>query len=276
MEPPGAGHGPGGGLGGRVNVPLGDPDRVGSGAYGTQIREGLRGPREGIPYGGFVLIPLVGGSGAGGATGSPGRGGGGGGGALLLASTTRIEITGAINANGGLGASDSFGLAGGSGGAIRLVAPVIAGDGLLRTASGNRGDDLFGGFGRIRLDLLDRSDLGDLAVQGIASRGSFMVVFPDAAPRLDIVHAAGRDIPEGTGDRVSVLLPPGSPTTHQVTVQARGFTGAVDLQVVVVPDNGEPVRFPAQIDMSAGEPATVDVEVEILVNTINHVFAWVL
>jgi hypothetical protein len=105
-------------------------------------------------YGGFsgnsFLVPLVGGSGAGGsynyafenntsgyATGYYGAGGGAGGGAILIASSTSIACNGAILAYGGasgsrevtIGTPIGYGLygAGGSGGAVHLIAPAVSG-----------------------------------------------------------------------------------------------------------------------------------------------------
>src|SRR5205814_568667 len=78
----------------------------------------------------------------------------------------------------------------GSGGAIRLVAPILAGTGILNV-NGN-----WGGDGRIRLDALDRRTANFNYTAGAAtvSSGALMIVFPTPLPRLDIVEAAGTSI----------------------------------------------------------------------------------
>jgi hypothetical protein len=145
--PPGAGYGPGAGKGGSVNSHA--AEGAGSGSYAT-VSSIWNNPNKGQTYGSRLLIPLIGGSGGGGSAGSPGRGGGGGGGAILISSNTRIEHTGSILALGG--GPNGAGGNGGSGGAVRLVAPVVSGDGVVdvRTPSNYAGD------GRIRVDTIDR------------------------------------------------------------------------------------------------------------------------
>ena len=100
-----------------------------------------------------------------------------------------------------------------------------------------------------------------------------MVVDPVPLPRLDIIAAAGQVIAEGAGP-VQVILPSGTPSTQSVTVQARGFQGLVDIEVVVTPENGTRTVVPAQIDMGTGDPAEVSVNVEIPANTAAFIHAW--
>jgi hypothetical protein len=110
------GNGPGGGAAGDINT----PQAVG-GAFTTNR----------------FLVPLVGGSGAGGTNdnGVYGSQGGAGGGALLIASTTKITLGssgGTVNglANGFIYASGGSGGGrgcGGAGGAVRLVTNLISG-----------------------------------------------------------------------------------------------------------------------------------------------------
>ena len=59
-----------------------------------------------------------------------------------------------------------------------------------------------------------------------------------------------------------------------MTVQARDFTGLVPIEVVVTPQNGDRTTVSTQIDMAAGNPATVDVLVEIPANPTAFVNAW--
>ena len=261
---PGAGHGPGAGLGETAT------GAAGLAAYGP-VNFSAR-PTNGQVYGSPSLIPMVGGSGGGGTAGQPGTGGMGGGGAILIASNTRIDITspGNVLANGGQGGCQ---VNEGSGGAIRLLAPVVAGNGSIRVGSGNCNA---GGYGRIRVDSIDRTAL-QLSFQPNSSTtavGSTMFAFPDLVPRLDILQAAGQNIPEDTPNPVTVLLPFGSTSSRTVTVRARNFTGIVPIDVVLTPDNGDRVIYPDQIDMGQSSSAQVIVNVDVPINSITRVEVW--
>lgn len=262
--PPGAGYGPGAGKGGNDDTSI---SGAGAGVYGALPPFGSSTNR-GNTYGSPLLIPLVGGSGGGGVSGSPGAGGGGGGGAILIASNTRIDVTpnARIYAVGGAGASGAFNA--GSGGAIRLVAPVIAGNGEL-VALGNVG----AGDGRIRIDTLNRSAL-KLSFSPSASLGSLMMVFPNPVPHLDLVEAAGTSIPEGYPDPVVVILPSGSPSNQTVRVQARGFNNVTPITLVLTPDSGPPVTYQAEIDNRANNPAQVTINVVVPVNVQTVFNVW--
>ena len=260
---PGDGLGPGGGGGGTANSSAGT-DGAGLGAYGGTGNITL--PANGNTYGSPLLVPLVGGSGGG---GQPNRGGGGGGGAILLASDTGVNITGSILANGGFGSNVGHG----SGGGIRMVAPVVSGTGSVNVTGGQ--SFRVGGAGRIRVDLIDRSQLRlGLFPSTAISVGAFMQVFPPVVPRLDIVNVAGQAIPEGTAGPVQVLLPFGSPTAQEVTIQARDFSGVVPIDVVLTPDIGPRTVVEAEIDNSTANPAQIVVPVEIPVNVVTHVNVW--
>ena len=255
---PGPGKGPGAGaIGGKgvYNLPPGVPN-------GTHV--------DGKPYGSPLLVPLLGGSGGGGTAGNPGAGGGGGGGAILIASSTRIHVgnTGVILSEGGQPNSVA-----GSSGAIRLVAPIVSGNGSGRLdVSGVNG---YGSAGRIRIDTIDRREL-NLNYQPISalSVGGFMRVFPEPTPRLDIIHAAGSDIQEGLEVPVTVTLPINSPASQQVTVQARDFTGQVPIRVVLTPDSGNAVIQDATIDMTLGNPSSVNLMMDFPANTPTDVRAY--
>jgi hypothetical protein len=143
--PPGAGYGPGAGKGGNNGTSAAG---AGSGAYGG-VGSGSLSTNKGTVYGGPLLVPMAGGSGGGGSDGSPGSGGGGGGGAILIASSTRIDLAGVIRARGAIQNGGSFN--GGSGGAIRLVAPIVAGAGTVDVSDYN-GGPFYSGGGRIRID----------------------------------------------------------------------------------------------------------------------------
>jgi len=260
--PPGDGFGPGRGLAASASA------SAGNAAYGAAAFNNVAA--DGNIYGSSLLIPLVGGSGGGGGVGSPGTGGGGGGGAILLASNTRVQVdtSGSITARGA--GSGSFG--NGSGGAIRMVAPIVAGGGSLVVTGGGNG---FGGAGRIRIDAIDRTALqlrfSPLATTAIAS---LLVVFPDIIPRLDVVETAGQIIQVGQPDPVMVLLPFGSTTLRTVTVQATDFVGIVPIDIVLTPESGPSVIYPAEIDMSNGSPAQITVDVVVPVNSTTRVNAW--
>ena len=101
-----------------------------------------------------------------------------------------------------------------------------------------------------------------------------MFVFPDVVARLDIVEAAGQIIAKGRPGPVLVLLPFGSTTSRTVTVQARDFIGIAPINVVLTPEGGASVVYPAEIDMSLGDPAQVIANVEIPINTPTRIQVW--
>jgi hypothetical protein len=258
---PGDGKGPGGGKGGGQGL---DDASAGAGSYlNLPLDVSLN---DGVPYGSPLLVPLLGGSGGGGETN--GLGGGGGGGAIAIASNTRIALSfnGTLVAKGGSADFNS-----GSGGAVRLVAPLVEGNGLIDLTA-NRG-----AYGRFRVDSIDRTHI-QFRLQGSASGqlsvGGFMTVFPPGNPRLDILEAAGTTIPEGTNAPVLINLPFGSDTNRTVTVQARNFNEVVPIEVVLTPDTGPSTVVPANIDNAAVNPATVAVPVGFPVNTPVAVQVW--
>jgi hypothetical protein len=264
--PPGAGYGPGAGKGGSESS--NSPGGPGSGSYGSMGHD-FGNTNRGSIYGSKLLIPLVGGSGGGGSAGTPGRGGGGGGGAILISSNTRLELTGRVLARGGF-ASPGVGGNGGSGGAVRLVAPVVAGNGTVdvTTFAG------FAGSGRIRVDTVDRRQFS-LTFNPLASLsvGANLFIFPPVVPRLDVVQAAGQVIPVGSAP-VTFQLPFGSDPNQIVRVQASDWNRVVPIRVVLTPDSGAPVQFDAEIDNTAQNPALADVPVTVPVNTPVTVHCW--
>ncbi|MGE3309932.1 MAG: hypothetical protein AB7O66_08175 [Limisphaerales bacterium] len=255
--PPGAGYGPGGARGGTLVF---SAPGTAAGSFGS-VGNGGSNNRSTV-YGSPLLVPLIGGSGGGGTTGTPGTGGGGGGGAVLIASSTSIHVPGAIEAIGGNGivnAADN----GGSGGAIRLVAPKVSGAGFIRVGGSDGG-----GFGRSRVDTLDRRDLAlRFEPTGAATVGSLMMVFPTPRPRLDIIGLATTLIPAGTNAAVFVQLPFGAPTNQVVRVQATDFSAIVPIRILLTPDNGEPRAFDFQIDNRQTNPAVLDATVGFHANT---------
>ena len=266
--PPGAGFGPGGGLGG-TGFDAGRADNVGSGTYKAVNGNG-GSTRKGAPYGTPVLIPLVGGSGGGGTAGTPGVGGGGGGGAILIASSTKITFgpSAQLISIGGLRTAN---FNGGSGGAVRVVAPTIVGT----VNASVQGEGTYAGLGRVRVDTLDASATGFTVFPPDAlSVGALMVTGLANAPKLDILAAAGTSIAEGNPTPVSVLLPNGSSPNQVVTVQAKNFGTKVPINVVLIPDYGDPVVFPAEIDNTTKNPATVDIPVVLPINVPIAINVW--
>jgi hypothetical protein len=254
----GAGLGPGGGRPGLAGAGAGS---AGPGSYGSLAI--LGSTNRGATYGSPLLVPLVGGSGAGGQ--DAGLGGGGGGGAVLIASNVRIDVAGNINAGSGAGSYND-----GSGGAIRFVAPILAGTGTLDVSAG------YGGAGRIRLDTLDRHSANFNYTAGAAtvSSGALMIVFPTPLPRLDIVEAAGTIIPVGAASPVIVQLPFGSSSNRTVTVRAQDFNAAVPIAVVLTPEQGSPIVYTNIIDNLTFNPATNIFSVVIPVNVVVNINAW--
>jgi hypothetical protein len=255
---PGAGLGPGAGGAALAGLPAGNA------AYGRDPVY-TDAATDGLPYGSPLLFPLAAGSGGG---GTDNAGGGGGGGAVLFCSPTQIVLNGSVLAQGGTG---SFGTQGnGSGGAIRFVSPAVRGTGYAYVYGANQ----YGGQGRIRVDLIDRTGLTmTFGPSDAVSVGSLMAVFPSTVPRLDIVSVAGNAIPPGTASPLAFTLPFNAPATQSITVRASGFTGPVPIAVVVTPDSGNPIVVNTEINADV-PPAEATVTVNIPQNLTVRVNAW--
>jgi hypothetical protein len=265
--PPGDGYGPGGGGGGTIG---GGAESAGGAGYG---RGGGGGSSafKGQAYGSPLLIPLMGGSGGGGDTGTPGGGGGGGGGAILVASNTRIAVNGGgrIDSVGGTWRGQSHNA--GSGGAVRLLAPKVEGTGVIRVDGGSSG----GGDGRIRVDCLDKTALTfNFQPISLTTVGANMFVAPSVIPRLDLVKAAGKDIPLGTGNTVQVQLPFNSDTNRTVTIRAQDFNADVPIRLTLTPDSGPRIVIDTNIVNTAQNPATLVIPVGLPVNNLITIHAW--
>jgi hypothetical protein len=218
-------------------------------------------------YGNTLLVPLVGGSGGAGHPGA-GQGGGGGGGAIAIASNSRITINYDNNYN--IHAGGNLGYGYGSGGAIRLVAPIVDGNGRLYAGADDRG-----GEGRIRIDTLDRFAWRNLQLlRGKWTIGSQMYVFPPNNPRLDIVEAAGQTIAEGANAVVNVSLPPGSSTNQVIKVKATGFTNNVPVTVSVVPEAGPSFRYDGLIPVTGPNPVIGNIDVVIPIDSFCNIRVW--
>jgi hypothetical protein len=221
-------------------------------------------------YGNTLLVPLVGGSGGTGYT-SGQYGGGGGGGAIAIASNSRITINSANDYN--IRAEGGNGVCGGSGGAVRLVAPVVNGNGRFYVSGG--GTSYPGGGGRIRIDTLDRYAWRNLGlIGGKWTIGSQMYVFPPNNPRLDIVEAAAQTIAEGANAVVNVSLAPGSSTNQVIKVKATGFTTDVPVTVSVVPEAGPSFRYNGLISVTGPNPVIGNIAVVIPIDSFCNVRVW--
>lgn len=269
---PGDGIGPGSGGGGDYAT-----NAFGDGSFGGVSPRAVL--KNGETYGTQLLMPLVGGSGGGGTNAA---GGGGGAGAILIASNTEIHLAlqyyPSISAVGAGYYQVHAGA--GSGGAIRLVAPKISGDGHICAggpgiSSNNPCPNNYGGVGRVRIDTIDRSEYAiHIDPNTPQTHGTLMQVFPTTSPALDIIEAAGTTVPEGSTTPVDIFLPDGSPSSQDVVVQARDFTGVVPITVKITPDSGDSVAYDDSIDMSGGNPSTATVSVQIPVNVPVTVHAW--
>ncbi len=198
----------------------------GGGTHGANATYGA--PTE------FVsLLPLFGGSGGGGGPSTAqefnGASGGGGGGALVLASSTRINISGAIRANGGDRGPAfpcSYSAGSGSGGAIRLVASEIIGAGSLEALGGPgvAGCAQPGGDGRIRLEAVTLGFAGtSTPIFSSASAAGPVTVSSTPAvmnlPTLTISSVGGIATPTASGGSFTsadLVLPQG--TTNPVPI----------------------------------------------------------
>lgn len=237
----GPGKGPGGGYSG--NYFGGNYCRGGGGGYSTPGGGGWCNTYYtggGATYGSANLLPLIGGSGGAGSSGtwsSVGTNGAGGGGALLLAANGRINVTGALYADGA--SSYSIGQFGGSGsgGAIRLIASIIGGDGTIQARGGQSTDYVpTGGYGRIRLeyDILERHGQTDPGFTNSSPRE----VFAAGLPTLRFVSIAGVAAPVSpTGDAdVSLPADVGNPVT--VELASSGVPAGSTIKILSAPENG--------------------------------------
>lgn len=273
--PPGDGYGPGAGRGGRNDF---SADGAGAGCFANGPNWGESRNNHGTNfYGNAILIPLIGGSGGGGSSGGPGFGGGGGGGAILIGSNTRIRVNGSVLARGGSNLGSSVNA--GSGGAIRLLAPAVAGAGLI-DVRGNNGDSS-AAEGWIRIDTIDRSDLRlNVIPRENHTVGANMFTFPPQVPRLDIVQAAGTDIPLNAPNPVRIQLGFGENPNKVVRVRAQNFGLRVPIAVVLTPENGSRIIIDKigtndlVIDNTAANPATLDVPVTIPQNVLVTINVW--
>lgn len=234
----GKGMGPGGGGPGIPGTRAGGAGG-GFGTDGTSYYSAVGG----TSYGNATLLPLIGGSGGGGSgwydanTGS----GGGGGGAILIASSTSINVTGSISVdgrNGSTGTYYTFSDGGsGSGGAIKLVANQITGNGTISAKGGSGAAP--GGYGRIRLEAY--TNLRTAASSPPYSFGSPGNIFVTNAPNLRITSIAGITVPSSTTGSYSqpdVLLPSATVNPVTVGISSANIPPGTSVKVSVIPQYG--------------------------------------
>ncbi len=276
--PAGDGQGPGGGKAGEMN---GSAAGVGPGGYGTRANSSAS-LGKGETYGSALLLPIIGGSGGGGGEGSPGLGGSGGGGAIVIASDTQIEIssTGSVFADGGPVVQTGV-FSGGSGGAVRLVAPKVLGSGEVRCMdlgiNGFLANGQFAGYGRIRVDTLDSTELEiTFDPVGLTTVGPNLVVFPPLLPRLDITEAAGQTVALDTPSPVLVDLDFNADPNQTITVRAENFLKVVNFALVLQPVNGSRTIIEESIDNTEGTPVIKEVDVVLPLNAQTEIFVWTI
>ena len=278
----GHGLGPGGGKGGGFG---GDADGLGGGGGGGFGSVGAAGQAAnpnngGGTYGTLALLPLVGGSGGGGGSGDvsgagSGGGGGGGGGAILIASSTKINIAGgSILANGGAGGAGvqnqpSSGGGGGSGGGIRLMAETLEGSGPISAAGGIKGGAGSnrkggeGGRGRIRLEAVFFNYTG--TATGIVSNGGLGVVFIPNLPTVNIVSVGGDAVPpDPTGYRGGTDVIIAGPGIATVALAATQVPVGTTISVTAKPETDALVIGPVVSPGLAGtlENSTTSVDLD--------------
>ena len=243
---------------------------MGRGIFGTLFPQAERRPTDGEVYGTTLLAPLFGGSGGG---GLPNWGGGGGGGALLIASSTRITNSqnSSVTAIGAVGFGGSANW--GSGGAIRLVAPVISGDGSISVAGpgGNAN------AGRIRCDLIERRFFGLRfnPLNAVSASEAFMVAMPANLPTLRLVRVAGVDVPPDAPAGFTVTLPFNAPAVQEIVLEAAGFSAEVPVALRLTPGGGAALPLiTGSIPNFAPTPARLTLQASFPPNTPVTVEAW--
>jgi hypothetical protein len=225
----------------------------------------------GVAYG-------IGGSGGGGGLGGVtyrGSGGGGGGGAILIAASGRIEVSGAIYANGGnsgqVGGGNNGSSGGaGAGGAIRLMATTVTGNGTLSAVGGTRGDNSWeyyssggnGGAGRIRLeaDNLTRTT----TTTPVYTFAPPEAVFLSGPPRLRIARVGNVDAPPLPTGSADILFP--ATLVNPVTVQLETSNvpvGATTVKLTVTPYNAAPITVESAPLVGDATLATTSVSVSL-------------
>jgi hypothetical protein len=284
---PGGASGPGGFNGGRggakgsvnnqgsIGQGPGGGALVGHGTYGAQTT--------------FVtLIPLFGGSGGSGLDGSSsacGYGGSGGGGAIVVASTTKITVSGSITANGGAQPPACPTGAAGSGGAMRLVSPYITIPGTVEAKSvpDPSSPGCYGGSGRIRLEAFSYGVLPGTTNPTASIAYSPGAVTPGSTlalvnlPTVTITSVAGLAppaTPTGSYTVADITLPGGTSNPVSVTVTATNTPVGTVFQLRVLPPAGaaSTVNSTASTGTFASSTATANVTLPNALTSVLNVY----
>lgn len=241
--------GPGGFAGGRAGTGVSSSQSPGFGPGGGQLTGGGSGgaggshttqgsgAAAGAAYGNEHLLPLIGGSGGGGA---PTLAGGAGGGAIAIGSNTAISLIGAgsIRAIGGGGGGGGSGA--GSGGSIRLVAPTVAGSAAGLLANGETAGGQDGGTGRIRIDADDVQLTGSSNPNYSTDQFVIPVFPPPTYPTLKATLVDGVSVPDDPFAGIETtdvsIANPGSVT---VDIEATNIPAGTIVTVHVIPGRGQ-------------------------------------
>lgn len=231
-----AGDGPGGGA---APVCNGNPSHGGSGGFS----------------GNRYLLPLIGGSGGGGALSGSFANGGAGGGAILIASSTSVALAGVITSVGGAAAVAAGNVAcsgNGSGGAIRLIAPTISGSGQLNVLGGPGVPGQCGGGTRGLVRLEAYSISGTLVFNAGSSAITQGTPVDETTFRpsyqLRVTSIAGVAVPQTpSGSFVAPDVPISSSSAVPVVIEATGIPHGTVVTLEVfpqAPENPQVVKLP--------------------------------
>jgi hypothetical protein len=272
----GAGMGPGGGGGGDAegNNTGGGAGHASSGQAGS-ARAHVAGATGGAAYGSEFLLPLIGGSGGGGAgvvryndtDWARGGGGNGGGGALLMAVSGTLNFSGRISARGGdapwLGPENLSGGAG-SGGAIRLVATMIAGHGKIDALGGKyhlSPGASSGGEGRIRLEADNLVGIGPTSPA--FTFGVPGALFVAGQPALRFSTIAGIPAPASSTGFGDLTIPAATANPVAIVLATTGIPVGSTVKVSVIPQYGQPNSVDSPPTAGALGNATTSVSLDI-------------
>lgn len=259
---PGGRGGPGGfrggqsGMKGLTNNAASGGQGLGGGNPGVDGTT-VQGGTYGAPPTFVSLIPLFGGSGGGGTNGGvigippfpfTGGSGGGGGGAIVMASTTKISVSGSIVANGGgQNFCSDAGLGNGSGGAIRLVAPEVTVPGTIQALG--MGACIPSGPGRIRIETVVPGPIvpTNPPASIVSSLGPVIATSVPALinlPTLTITSVGGvvtPSTPAGSYATADVILPAATTNPVPVTLTATNTPVPTSFTVKMIPQFAGPV-----------------------------------
>lgn len=176
------------------------------------------------------LTPIIGGSGG---NGTDGPNGGGGSGALIIASTTAINLLSGslINANG---ARWNVNSCSGSGGAVRLVANTLNIAGTVYAYG-----YLFGTAVLLPGVIRFEAQPGQISYTGTTTPAAVFgpvnpEIIPGSPPTLVIASIAGLPVPPysaGRPDRIDLLIPSQQPDPLEVQIQGTNVPAGTEVQL---------------------------------------------